>query len=67
LQALIDRHHWLEELSDPTAALQSIADSKVLQWANEAMRLNALELREYVTPRRQTLLLAFSPCPRPSA
>jgi hypothetical protein len=59
LKALIDRHHWLEELPDPTAALQSIADSKVLQWANEAMRLNALELREYVTPRRQTLLLAL--------
>lgn len=33
LKALIDRHHWLEELPDPTAALQSIADSKVLQWA----------------------------------
>jgi hypothetical protein len=32
---------------------------KVLQWANEARRLNALELREYVTPRRQTLLLAM--------
>ncbi len=59
LQALIDRYHWLAKLPDPTAALQSIADSKVLQWANEAMRLNALELREYVTLRRQTLLLAL--------
>ena len=59
LNALIDRHQWLEGLPDPTAALQSIADSKVLQWANEAMRLNALELREYVTSRRQTLLLAL--------
>jgi hypothetical protein len=59
LKALIDRHQWLEELPDPTAALQSVADSKVLQWANEASRLNALELREYVTPRRQTLLLAM--------
>jgi TnpA family transposase len=27
-------------------------------WANEARRLNALELREYVLPRRHTLLLA---------
>ncbi len=43
LKALIERHHWLAELPDPTAALQSIADSKVLQWANEAMRLNAPE------------------------
>lgn len=59
LKALIERHRWLAELPDPTAALQSIVDSKVLQWANEAMRLNALELREYVTPRRQTLLLAL--------
>lgn len=59
LRALIDRHHWLAGLPDPTAALQSIVDSKVVQWANEAMRLNALELREYVTPRRQTLLLAL--------
>jgi TnpA family transposase len=58
LKALIDRHHWLENLPDPTAALHSVADSKVLQWANEARRLNALELREYVTPRRHTLLLA---------
>lgn len=59
LKALIDRYYWLEDLPDPTAALQSIADSKVMQWANEARRLNALELREYVTPRRQTLLLAM--------
>jgi len=35
----------------PTAALESIADSKVMQWANEARRLNARELREYMTPR----------------
>src|ERR1700733_13927199 len=41
LEALIERHHWLQELPDPTAALQSIADSKVLQWANEARRLMA--------------------------
>jgi hypothetical protein len=31
LKALIDRYHWLTELPDPTAALQSIADTKVLQ------------------------------------
>jgi hypothetical protein len=57
--ALIDRYHWLATLPDPTASLQPIADSKVRQWANEAMRLKALELREYVTSRRQTLLLAL--------
>lgn len=58
LNALIDRYQWLEQLPNPTVALQSIADSKVSQWANEARRLNALELREYVMPRRHTLLMA---------
>jgi len=58
LNALIDRYQWLQTLPNPTTALQSIADSKILQWANEARRLNALELREYVAPRRHTLLMA---------
>jgi len=58
LNALIDRYRWLQQLPDPTTALQSIADSKILQWSNEARRLNALELREYITPRRYTLLMA---------
>ena len=58
LNALIDRYQWLVQLPNPTTALQSIADSKILQWANEARRLNALELREYVAPRRHTLLMA---------
>jgi hypothetical protein len=58
LTALIDRYDWLRELPDPTAALKSVADSKVLQWANEARRLKAPELRRYVLPRRHTLLLA---------
>lgn len=58
LNALIDRYEWLQQLPNPTVALQSIADSKVSQWANEAKRLNALELREYVAPRRHTLLMA---------
>jgi TnpA family transposase len=58
LKALIERHQWLQELPDPAAALQTIADSKVLQWANEAKRLKAGELREYIRPRRHALLLA---------
>ena len=58
LNALNDRYQWLQQLPNPTAALQSIADSKVSQWANEARRLNALELREYVMPWRHTLLMA---------
>jgi hypothetical protein len=58
LVALIDRHEWLQRLPDPTAALQPIADAKVLQWANEARRLKAPELREYTALRREALLLA---------
>ncbi|HAL38986.1 MAG TPA: Tn3 family transposase [Polaromonas sp.] len=58
LNALVDRYLWLEKLPNPTTALQSVADSKISQWANEARRLNALELREYITPRRHTLLMA---------
>jgi len=32
LNALIDRYQWLQSLPNPTAALQSVADPKVLQW-----------------------------------
>jgi hypothetical protein len=58
LKALIERYHWLQGLPDPIPALESIADSKVLQWANEARRLKAPELRRYIAPRRHALLLA---------
>lgn len=58
LNTLIERYHWLQTLPSPTTALQTIADSKISQWANEARRLSAIELREYVAPRRQTLLMA---------
>ena len=56
--ALIDRYQRLQGLPNQATALQLIADSKILHWANEARRLNALELRENVTPRRRTLLMA---------
>ncbi|MEI8159196.1 MAG: Tn3 family transposase [Burkholderiales bacterium] len=58
LNALVERYQWLQGLPNSATALQSIADSKISQWANEAKRLNALELREYITPRRHTLLMA---------
>lgn len=48
LSALIDRYHWLQTLPNPTTALQSVVDLKTSQWANEARRLNQLELREHV-------------------
>ena len=58
LKILIDRYQWLQTLPDPTAALTSVADAKILQWANEATRLKVPELREYIAARRETLLLA---------
>jgi hypothetical protein len=58
LRLLIERYAWLQQLPDPTAALHGVVDAKVLQWANEARRLKAPELREYIAARRQTLLLA---------
>ena len=58
LNALVERYQWLQGLPNSATALHSIADSKVTQWANEAKRLNALELREYITARRHTLLMA---------
>lgn len=59
LKELIARHDWLRTLPDPARPLASIADAKLLQWANEARRLNAQELRRYVAPRRLSLLLAL--------
>jgi TnpA family transposase len=59
LKALIERYQWLCNLPDPTRPLASIAEAKVLQWANEARRLKAPELRAYVAQRRLTLLLAM--------
>ena len=58
LNSLTAHYQWLKQLPNSTTVLHSIADSKILQWANEARRLNALELREYITPRRHTLLMA---------
>jgi hypothetical protein len=45
-------------LPDAASVLQSIADSKVLHWANEARRLKAPELREYIAPRGHALFVA---------
>ena len=58
LKALVERYAWLLTLPDPTKPLESIANAKVLQWANEARRLKAPELRAYGAIRRRTLLLA---------
>lgn len=41
----------MQDLPDPAVALHFVADSEVLQWANEARRLKAPELREYIVPR----------------
>jgi TnpA family transposase len=58
LDALVERYEWLMQLPDPAPALRDVADAKVMLWANEARRLNALELRGYVSTRRHVLLLA---------
>jgi TnpA family transposase len=58
LKALIAHYEWLGTLIDPIPLLAPIYEAKVAQWANEAQRLKARELREYVAPRRHALLLA---------
>ena len=58
LKALLAHHEWLATLPDPAPILAPISEAKVAQWANEARRLKAPELREYVAPRRYALVLA---------
>jgi uncharacterized protein YciI len=58
LKALIAHYEWLQTLTDPAPMLARISEAKVALWANEAQRLKAPELREYVAPRRYALLLA---------
>jgi Domain of unknown function (DUF4158) len=58
LRALIVHYEWLTTLTDPVPILAPISEAKVTQWANEARRLKAPELREYVAPRRYALVLA---------
>jgi len=58
LKTLIAHYEWLRTLIDPVPLLAPISEAKVAQWANEAERLKARELREYVAPRRYALVLA---------
>jgi hypothetical protein len=58
LKSLTTHYRWLETLVDPVPLLAPISDAKVSRWANEAQRLKARELCEYVAPRRYALLLA---------
>jgi TnpA family transposase len=58
LKALTAHYEWLRTLIDPAPLLAPISEAKVAQWANEAQRLKARELRRYVAPRRYALLLA---------
>ncbi len=50
LKVLIAHHEWLTTLTDLVPILAPISEAKVTQWANEARRLQAPELREYVAP-----------------
>ena len=58
LKELIAHYEWLRSLPDPAPLLTSISEAKIGQWANEAQRLKARELREYLAPRRYALVLA---------
>jgi len=58
LKMLIAHYEWLRTLIDPVPLLSPISEAKIAQWANEAQRLKARELREYVAPRRYALVLA---------
>jgi hypothetical protein len=58
LKALIAHYEWLRTLPDPAPILTSLSEAKIGQWANEAQRLKARELREYVPPRRYAQVLA---------
>ncbi len=57
LKALTAHYEWLRTLIDPVPLLAPVSEAKVAQWANEAQRLKARELRRYVAPRRSALLL----------
>lgn len=48
LKGFIAHYRWLEMLVDPAPPLAPIAAARVAQRANEAQRLKARELREYV-------------------
>jgi hypothetical protein len=59
LNALAEHLDWLETLVTPEGALAGITPVKVEQWADEARRLTAAELRRYRAPRRHALLVAL--------
>jgi hypothetical protein len=51
LKELIAHQVWLRSLPDPAPMLTSISEAKIGQWASEARRLKARELREYVAAK----------------
>lgn len=59
LKTLAEHLDWLETLAVPQTALAEIAPVKIEQWADEARRMIATELKEYRAPRRHALLIAL--------
>ncbi len=59
LKALADHADWSETLAAPQTALVDIMLVKLEQWADEARRMIATELKEYRAPRRHALLIAL--------
>lgn len=57
LKALAEHVDWLATLAAPQTALVDIMPVKLEQWADEAQRMIATELKEYRAPRRHALLI----------
>src|ERR1039457_221566 len=59
LDEAIEQLNWLFELALPQDALTGVPVTRIEAWAEEARRLTATELREYVAPRRHALLICL--------
>jgi len=59
LDEAIEQLNWLIELALPQDILAGVPVTRIEAWAEEARRLTATELREYVAPRRHALLICL--------
>ncbi len=59
LDEAIEQLNWLIELALPQDVLTGVPVTRIEAWAEEARRLTATELREYVAPRRHALLICL--------
>ena len=59
LDEAIEQLNWLIELALPQDILAGVPVTRIEAWAEEARRLTATELREYIAPRRHALLICL--------